>query len=116
MGTTTGSSGMAEPTPKPKRVNKLVEAINRASESEVKVTEPDPADVGLDSHAFLDPVQAARLRKIEQAKDDRRLFRESLRAFIVALEVKHPAHIGAAVALADEYVKVVNMRYPFDIS
>jgi hypothetical protein len=118
MGTTTGSSGMAEPTPtpKPKRVNKLVEAINKASESEVLSSQKATATI-TDEHIYVpSPQESAIWVKKEQVKHDRVLFRESLKAFIVALEVKHPAHIGAAVALADEYVKVVNMRYPLDLS
>ena len=118
MGTTLGSSGMVEPTPtpKPKRVNKLVEAINKASESEVQ-TATQAKHLITDEHIYVpSPQENATWLKKEQVKHDRVLFRESLKAFIVALEVKHPAHIGAAVALANEYVKVVNMRYPLDLS
>lgn len=124
MVTTTGSSGMAEPvaTPKPKRVNKLAEAIAKATEPDLPVqsevdqlTYVNVRDFG-NTQYFPSPQETARLEKQEKARSDRILFRESLKAFIVALEVKHPAHMGAAVALADEYVKVVNMRYPFDLT
>ena len=117
MGTTLGSSGMVEPTPtpKPKRVNKLIEAINKASDTRVQ-TPQEAKDLVTDSVYVPSPQETATWMKKEQVKHDRVLFRESLKAFIVALEVKHPAHIGAAVALADEYVKVVNMRYPLDLT
>jgi hypothetical protein len=115
MATTTGSSGIVEEAkPKARRVNKLVEAIAQASKPEVMI---NVADVVTPHSVYVpSPQETAKYERQQQVKHDRDLFREALTAFIAALEVKHPAHIGAAVLLAEEYVKIVNMRYPLDLS